>query len=67
MRTYNRSTQFQFHYGTIKRQIARIAVTTISNFNSTMVRLKDKCKDGVPFWTLFQFHYGTIKSLQPYY
>ena len=33
------------------------------DFNSTMVRLKEKYKqNGVPDANIFQFHYGSIKS-----
>ena len=33
-------------------------------FNSTMVRLKARCKFISLCFTLFQFHYGTIKSCE---
>ena len=33
--------KFQFHYGTIKRFPLLSLENTLSNFNSTMVRLKD--------------------------
>ena len=33
---------FQFHYGTIKRHCAVIQLSHIFDFNSTMVRLKEK-------------------------
>ena len=37
---------FQFHYGTIKRELAASTIQKVYNFNSTMVRLKDKFKHG---------------------
>ena len=53
--------KFQFHYGTIKRELAASTIQKVYNFNSTMVRLK---ADSLEMWyicKIFQFHYGTIK------
>ena len=54
---------FQFHYGTIKRAGQPSTYRFQTNFNSTMVRLKED----IPSYQQrmrwqFQFHYGTIKS-----
>ena len=47
----------------LKAQIDKIAVTIISNFNSTMVRLKVGIRLKLNSGKIsFQFHYGTIKS-----
>ena len=56
--------KFQFHYGTIKRELAASTIQKVYNFNSTMVRLK---ADSLEMWyicKIFQFHYGTIKRMQ---
>ena len=37
---YKSSIIFQFHYGTIKMVAAQNVIKNVSNFNSTMVRLK---------------------------
>ena len=55
-------SRFQFHYGTIKRQLAvEDVLHTCYIFNSTMVRLKAlRIREASRIRT-FQFHYGTIK------
>ena len=62
VKKFGEAFAFQFHYGTIKRPRPAVFPLANTNFNSTMVRLKD-CKFN-PFVIvhLFQFHYGTIKS-----
>ena len=52
---------FQFHYGTIGREIAVKVEGVNSHFNSTMVRLGEIEKpSGASYKIVFQFHYGTI-------
>ena len=55
---------FQFHYGTIKRRKSRSSFCLVTNFNSTMVRLKVYHKFQASAAQAFQFHYGTIKSVE---
>ena len=52
---------FQFHYGTIKSIRGIYVLAYVSDFNSTMVRLKVMSYLGYGQPNLFQFHYGTIK------
>ena len=52
---------FQFHYGTIKRMKNADKQYAVPNFNSTMVRLKERHCNYNRYRGGFQFHYGTIK------
>ena len=53
---------FQFHYGSIKGYKKQRFPYIKSNFNSTMVRLKDKTGHTRMSPWIFQFHYGSIKG-----
>ena len=55
---------FQFQYGAIKRRPDLKPAVTLRNFNSNMVRLKEK-HHRRPKRALhkFQFQYGAIKSI----
>ena len=54
-------TEFQFHYGTIKRMLFANHCPLMRYFNSTMVRLKGFQLQAGEALPQFQFHYGTIK------
>ena len=60
---YHNILLFQFHYGTIKSDDGMPVTRSTVNFNSTMVRLKEKRRHLPAYAFAFQFHYGTIKSL----
>ena len=60
---YYKFNIFQFHYGTIKSIPQEESAVYDANFNSTMVRLKERIYGKFVPRCAFQFHYGTIKSL----
>jgi len=55
---YSKEIGFQFHYGSVKRVNRAFKKKQTWNFNSTMVRLKDRCHKGtgahhkisIPLW-----------------
>ena len=53
---------FQFHKGTIKTLLPRLATLVEIDFNSIKVRLKPSRPPLLPAILLFQFHKGTIKT-----
>ena len=60
---YSTLFSFQFLYGAIKSGQAGRRKNNVSNFNSSMVRLKVACRLGGGLEsTSFQFLYGAIKS-----
>ena len=56
------SKEFQFHYGTIRRNILVLIEDAHADFNSTMVRLEAAMLSNFLITPQFQFHYGTIRS-----
>ena len=53
--------RFQFQYGTIKSHDQDWGRESTANFNSSMVRLKDRSINAMIDFCKFQFQYGTIK------